>query len=161
MTGRFEGRQVFQSKVGEVFAWAAAQACREIHVWDASFADWPLSDEAVLQSLTLWARPGRQLHLLARDFGDLSRQHPRFVRWRRDFGHCVQARVTDPEVHIEAGPLLLAGTPDAWRSLRVFDPLHWRGVLSDTAADFRRERESFDALAQRSSESFASTTLGL
>jgi hypothetical protein len=159
----FSGRAEFQRLVGEMLAWAAEQGARELHAWDASFVDWPLSDAAVLASLSGWARQGRQLHLLALQYGDLQHRHPRFVRWRRDYGHCVTARAVEPELRLEAAPeaLLLVAGSQAQLSLRLFDRHLWRGELAVDAGDRLRALEWFDALAQRSSESFAPTTLGL
>lgn len=160
---KFAGRADFQRLLVECLAWAYHQDCRELHAWDADFNDWPLSDANVLSALTHWARQGRQLHLLAQQYDDVVRQHPRFVRWRRDFAHCVTARALEPELRLESPPealLLLAG-PAGAMSLRLFDRHHWRGELSLDVAERTRGLEWFDALAQRSSESFAPTTLGL
>jgi hypothetical protein len=52
---------------------------------------------------------------------------------------------------------LVAGTT----SVRVLDAALWRGVLSFEVADAQRTHEQFDAMAQRSGESFPATTLGL
>jgi len=160
---QFEGRADFLRLMSEALAWASEQGCREVHAWDASFVDWPLSEALVLESLTRWARNGRQLHLLALQYDDIVRRHPRFVRWRRDFAHCVTARAVDPEFRLEAAPesLLLAVGPESTVSLRLFDRHLWRGEVSLEAAQRQRSLEWFDALAQRSSDSFAPTTLGL
>ena len=157
------GRADFQRLLAESLAWAGAQGCRELHAWDASFIDWPLSDADVLAALKAWARPGRQLHLLALQYDDLARRHPLFVRWRRDYAHCVTARAVEPEVRLEAAPesLLLLSGGDMPLTLRLFDRNLWRGELSVDAAQRQRGLEWFDALAQRSCESFAPTTLGL
>jgi hypothetical protein len=159
----FAGRAQFQVLLIESLGWVAAQGCREFHAWDASFADWPLSDANVLTALTAWARHGRRLHLLALQYDDLARRHPRFVRWRRDYGHCVTARAVEPEVRLEAAPesLLVAVGSEVCVSLRLFDRHLWRGELSLDAEQRLRGLEWFDALAQRSSEAFAPTTLGL
>jgi hypothetical protein len=159
----FAGRAGFQRVLGDTLAWASAQGCRELHAWDASFVDWPLSDANVLAALTAWARPARQLHLLALQYDDVARRHPRFVRWRRDYAHCVTARAVEPEVRLEAAPqsLLLAVSADLKLTLRLFDRHLWRGELSLDAAEHQRGLEWFDALTQRSSDSFAPTTLGL
>ncbi|MGM9479798.1 hypothetical protein ACS5PN_01235 [Roseateles sp. NT4] len=159
----FAGRAEFLRLTMETLAWACEQGCREVHAWDASFVDWPLSEAAVLESLTHWARNGRQLHLLALQYDDIVRRHPRFVRWRRDFAHCVTARAIEPELRLEEAPeaLLLAVGPESSVSLRLFDRHLWRGEVSLDTAQRLRGLEWFDALAQRSSDSFAPTTLGL
>lgn len=159
----FEGRAAFQHLVQDALAWAAEQGCRELHAWDGSFADWPLSDAQVLASLATWARAGRQLHLLALQYDDVVRRHPRFVRWRRDYAHCVTARAVEPELRLDAAPesLLLAVGPAGTLTLRLFDRHLWRGECSLAPGDRLRGLEWFDAAAQRSSEAFAPTTLGL
>lgn len=159
----FEGRAEFQRLVVETLAWASEQGCRELHAWDASFVDWPLSEQRALDALAGWAGNGRQLHLLALQYDDVLRRHPRFVRWRRDYAHCVTARAVEPELRLEAAPesLLLAVGPTSSVSLRLFDRHLWRGGVSLDAAERLRGLEWFDALAQRSSDSFAPTTLGL
>ncbi|MBV8035158.1 hypothetical protein [Roseateles sp.] len=159
----FAGRADFENLLVETLAWASEQGCRELHAWDASFVDWPLSSTPALAALTTWARPGRQLHLLALQYDDVSRRHPRFVRWRRDYAHCVTARAVEPEVRLEAAPesLLLAAGAESAVTLRLFDRHLWRGEISLEAAQRQRCMEWFDALAQRSGDSFAPTTLGL
>ena len=159
----FAGRADFQRLLIESLAWANEQGCRELHAWDASFVDWPLSDATALAALTAWASNGRQLHLLALQYNDVVRRHPRFVRWRRDFAHCVTARAVEPEVRLEAAPesLLLAVGSESTLSLRLFDRHLWRGELSLDPTERLRGLEWFDVLAQRSSDSFAPTTLGL
>lgn len=159
----FAGRDEFQRLLVEVLVSAADQGLRELHAWDASFADWPLSDAEVLAALTAWAGPGRQFHLLALQYDDVARCHPRFVRWRRDYAHCVTARAVEPELRLEAAPesLLLAVGGGTSVCLRLFDRRLWRGELSLDTAERLRGLEWFDALAQRSSDSFAPTTLGL
>ena len=159
----FASRADFQRLLIESLAWAAEQGCRELHAWDATWLDWPLSDAAALAALTAWAKSGRQLHLLALQYDDVVRRHPRFVRWRRDYAHCVTARAVEPEVRLDAAPesLLLIKGMNTHVSLRLFDRHFWRGELSLDVAQHQRGLEWFDAVAQRSSDSFAPTTLGL
>ena len=159
----FAGRADFQRLIVEALSWASEAGLRELHAWDASFVDWPLSDAQALSALTAWAGPGRQLHLLALQYDDIARRHPRFVRWRRDFAHCVTARAVEPELRLESAPesLLLAVGVAGCLSLRLFDRHLWRGELSLDVAQRQRGLEWFDVVAQRSSDSFAPTTLGL
>lgn len=160
---RFAGRADWQQRLTEALTWGCSQGVRDWHAWDASFADWPLSDPDLLAVLTAWARPGRRLHLLAQQYDELVRRHPRFVRWRRDYAHCVVARAVDPDVRLEGAPecLLLGRSVDARLSLRLLDRHLWRGDVSLDAGECQRGLEWFDAVAQRSGESFAPTTLGL
>ncbi|RQO61992.1 hypothetical protein DBR47_05645 [Paucibacter sp. KBW04] len=163
--GVFEGRQAFAAALTQCLAWAGAEDCRDLRWVDASFVDWPLSEPALLAVLQAWAKPGRRLLLLAQQFEDLRRRHPRFVQWRARYGHCVQARAFDedwqPLGHGAPEALLWAKGREATLSLRLLDKQHWRGVLSLSQIDAVSLREQTDASLQRSYESFASTTLGL
>jgi hypothetical protein len=160
--GPFTGRAAFVTALKEAVVKATATSCREMFWLDANFVDWPLSDAEVLSALTTWARPPHCLHLLALDFEALRLSHPQFVRWRGTYGHCVRARAVDPEL---ASSLTSGGVVAALLapplSVRLFDAASGRGTLSLEPLDALRIRERFDALAQRSSESFAATTLGL
>jgi len=160
--GSFSGRPACVAALREAVLAATAQGCREMFWVDASFVEWPLSDAEVLAALTAWARPPHRLHLLALDFEALRLRHPRFVRWRGMYGHCVQARAVDPELasSFTSGDVAAALLAPPL-SLRLFDALSGRGVLSFEPMEALRTRERFDALAQRSCESFAATTLGL
>ena len=163
-TGFFNGRAACATALRECIVKATAKGCREMFWMDASFVDWPLSDAGVLQALMAWARPPRYLHLLALDFQALSLRHPRFVAWRATYGHCVQARAVDTELaamFTSGAPAALMLASPSPLSLRLFDTQSWRGAVSSDPLDALRARERFDAMAQRSSESFAATTLGL
>lgn len=163
-SGSFEGRQAFASAISQAIAWAAEQGCREMFWLDRSFADWPLSDAAVLEHLRQWAQPGRRLHLLAEQYDDVARRHPRFVQWRARYGHCVHARALDepglpPGTRHQA--LLIVKGAAGQLGLRLFDQGHWRGHISLDRAEVQALSEEFDASLQRSYESFGSRTLGL
>ncbi len=177
----FEGRSAFVAALRRSVLQACAEDWPNLYCLDASFVDWPWSEAEVLSALTQWARPTRCLHLLAEQYEDLRRRHPRFVQWRATWGHCVQAQAYGPEAMAAVGP----GGPAALffaRKGRAHQPgaqiaqsvvaeqalcvrLHeqrlWRGAVSQQGPDALRAAEYFDALAQRSAESFASTTLGL
>lgn len=160
--GLISGRPAYLAALRQSIVTACEQGSREMRWLDESFVDWPLSDPEVLAALTAWARRPRCLHLMAAQYEDLRLQHPRFVRWRTQFGHCVQAQAFEagtPMGGLAAALLAVGG--EATLSVRLFDPQSWRASVSSLAADGFRTRERFDALAQRSCESFAATTLGL
>jgi hypothetical protein len=162
-TGVFEGHGDYVDALRQAILAACAQDSRELFWLDASFVDWPLSEPAVLDALTMWVRSSRRLHLLALQYDDLCRRHPRFVQWRTRFSHCISARAYEPEAGgregLAAAMFNVGGESSV--SLRLFDVQQWRGACSLELADTLRTREWFDALTQRSSESFAATTLGL
>lgn len=161
--GAFSGRHEARAAMLEVLLGALAGEARLLQVWDVEPAQWPWSDAALLEVLARWARPGRRLQLLAPQYDELTRQHPRFVRWRRDYAHCVQARAVEEGFSLQGVPqaLLLARLPESCLTLRVFERRLWRGELSHESGEYRRGQEWFDAAAQHAGDSFAPTTLGL
>ena len=151
-------RGEFHDAVRAAFAEAAAKGWREIMVCDNDFADWPLNEPELIEHLVQWAVPHRKLSLLARGFDDLARRHSRWVAWRRTWSHVVECRANN---ELEAGqmPTLLLMPP--FLTLRLADTEHYRGSVSRSVADAVRAREQFDAVLQRSEESFPVTNLGL
>lgn len=136
---------------------ALEQGVRELWWSDVDFVDWPLNEPLLVDALAQWARPHRRLHLVAQHYDEMPRRHPRFVRWRRDFGHVVDAwcaEDVDPSQH---PCLLVAGDS----SIELLDHGHWRAKTSEDPADAQRARERLDAILQRSAPGFAATTLGL
>ena len=81
--GRFEGRQAFAQLVRDALACAAREGWREIILSDPGFADWPLGERAVAQSLQAWSAGGRRCVLLARRYDEVPRRHARFVTGAR------------------------------------------------------------------------------
>lgn len=137
---------------------AEAASPRELQLWSADFAEWPLDEPAVIEALTLWLRPaGRRLTLIARDFETTARRHPRLARWRRDWSHRIDA--WSPTVPLEAEPagLLLLGT----QVVQLLDAVHWRSTQGRDAQLARTWRERIDAALQRCEAAWPATTLGL
>lgn len=162
-TGILNSREEFLAALKTGLLQALTRGGRELCWLDKDFRDWPLSDPEVLAALKVWALPHRRLHMLAHDYEHLRRAHPRFVRWRQDYGHVVEAgSFTAEDMELAGGrklaALLLApGT----LCLRLLDGEQWRAVLSADRPDELLAREWFDAIQQRSSPSFSATTLGL
>lgn len=125
---------------------------------DRDFAVWPLDEPALLQALVAWLRlPGRRLRIVALDFDALARSHPRFARWRRDWGHRIEALcpvdgALPPGMRLlAAGPVVLQwlDAPD-WRLRQITDVVHVQS-LREQCADF----------LQRCEPAWPLTTLGL
>lgn len=153
-----DGRTAFQDAVREALEQAAQAGCRELIFVDRDFADWPLGEGAVIDALRRWAYPHRKLTMLAEHFDDVPRRHPRFVQWRVDYAHLVDCRAAHEDDARELPTLLAA--PGLF-VLRLFDPQRYRGRLDQEAAEWLRMRDRVDAIAQRSTESFPASTLGL
>jgi hypothetical protein len=137
---------------------AARVGCRELWLCDVDYADWPLGEREVIESLTRWAYGHRRLTLFAAGFETLSQRHPRWLEWRRRWSHVVECRALEETEPGRVPSLLLA---PGVATLRIFDTVHWRGSVSAAEADAIRCRETVDALMQRSVESFPATALGL
>ena len=125
---------------------------------DRDFAVWPLDEPQLLQSLADWMRlPGQRLRIVALDFDALARSHPRFARWRRDWGHRIEALcpadgALPPGLRLlAAGPVVLQwlDAPD-WRLRRITDVVQVQS-LREQCADF----------LQRCEPAWPATTLGL
>ena len=157
-----DSRSAFHDAVREAFAGLAASACNDVVICDTDFADWPLGEISVVDSLTKWVKPHRKLTVYAQDFEDVVRRHSRWVTWRRQFAHAVECRVVEP---LEQGrmPMLFTarGAQFACITVRLFDAARFRGTLSAEARDGVLAREQIDAISQRSAEGFPATTLGL
>lgn len=138
---------------------ATEQGARHITWVDADFAQWPLNDPGWLQLLTAWLRlPQRRLVLLAADFGAIPQQHPRFMAWRRDWTHAIEARQAPQELATGLPSVLL---DDRQLSVQLLDSVHWRGRAAQDARIAHLLREQIDAVLQRSEASFPVNTLGL
>ena len=151
-------RAEFTAAIRSSFAIAAHEGAAEIVLVDADFADWPLNERAVLESLSAWVDSRRSLLLFGDSFDELARRHSRFVEWRRQWAHAVRCR-NDPELEASQLPtlVLVAGVS----CVRLVDRSHHRGTVSNRQVDLAECRQAVDALLQRSVEAFPVTTLGL
>ena len=154
ITTRAEFHDALRNSLGEI----AATGCREIIMSDADFADWPLSEPAVIESLTRWAQKHRKLTLLAQTFDEIARRHGRWVEWRRQWSHVVECRAN---IELEAAQVPTVLLAPSLLVLRLVDPIRYRGSVSHEVADMVLCGEQIDAVLQRSEETFPVTTLGL
>lgn len=156
--GLITTRLEFIDGLRAAFAEAASAGTRELLMCDEDFADWPLNEPAIIDALTKWAMPHRKLFVLARHYDEIRRRHPRFVDWRRTWAHVMACRAA-PE--LESGEVPTLFLVPSVVCVRLFDRIHFRGSVSRDAGEFLRNRELFDAVSQRSEESFPASTLGL
>lgn len=148
----------FRDAIAQALAEAAAARCRELWWCDPDFTAWPLDEPTVVDRLTRWCGPQRRLTLLAADFTELARHHPRWVAWRRTWSHLVECR-TNIELDSERWPTLLWAP--GLLSVQLFDRVRCRGSLSRAPADAVWCREWVDAVSQRSEVAWPVTTLGI
>lgn len=151
-------RAEFLDAVRNAFALAEEHGAREIVLVDPNFADWPLNERTVVDSLSRWIDSTRLLVVVAHSFDELARRQLRFVEWRRQWAHVVQCR-NDPELEAEQIPTLMLVPGHA--CVRLLDRIRFRGTRSSRPVDLTECRETVDALLQRSVEAFPVTTLGL
>ena len=151
-------RSEFHEALRTAFDRVAAQGCREIWLCDPDFADWPLGEIAVVDSLTRWALAHRKLVVLAQHYDEIVRKHPRWVTWRRQWSHVVECRAIE---EVEPGAMPSMFLAPGVVTVRLFDPENYRASVSTAAADAVRAKEALDVVLQRSNEAFAATTLGL
>lgn len=151
-------RGEFREALRDGFAQAAAAGCRELLISDADFSDWPLGEISVVESLSRWAHAHRRLTMLAQNFDDLQRRHPRWVTWRRQWAHVVTCRSPDD---IDPGKMPCILLAPGLVTVRLFDAETYRASVSTEVADAVRARELLDALLQRSADAFPATTMGL
>ena len=151
-------RAEFLDAVRTALARAEEHGAREIVLVDPNFADWPLNERTVIDSLSRWIDSSRLLVVVAHSFEELARRQLRFVEWRRQWAHVVQCR-NDPDLEAEQIPTLLL--VPGLTCVRLLDRIRCRGTVSSRPVDLTEAREAVDALLQRSVEAFPVTTLGL
>ncbi|PPE68887.1 hypothetical protein IS481_11555 [Caldimonas thermodepolymerans] len=155
---RFESRSQFQDELRAAFELAATQGAREIWLCDVDYADWPLGERAVVDSLARWAHSHRRLRVLALHFDEIVRRHARWVNWRRDWAHIVECRSIEN--------LRPEQVPRAWlapglHGVRLLDDRLYRGVAENRAASMLRAAEALDELWHQGTDAFPVYTLGL
>lgn len=154
-----DSRDSFHQGLRWLLAQATLHTTRTLWLVDRDFADWPLGETGFLDPLARWLRlPQRRIVLLAAGFDSVSRRHPRFMAWRRDWSHAVAPFVAPEDI---AGrlPTLMFG--DSGLVLHLFDALHWRGRAGRDDQAAEGWQHEIDAVLQRSEAGFPVQTLGL
>ena len=156
-TGRFDGRETFRRLVRDALAAAAREGWREIILADADFADWPLGERGVAESLQAWSRTGRRCTLLARSYDHAIRHHARFVQWRVAWSHIITA-VACPSADVLDMPSAIWSP--AW-VLERRDPDRSAGYSGYEAERRVLLREQLQEWLLKSTPAFPASTLGL
>lgn len=154
---RFEGPTQFSALIRLAFAAAAEQGWRDMIICDNTFEDWPLGERAVIQSLNDWAKSGRSMTMLAKNYNEVVRRHARFVSWRRTWSHIVDCRANTA---ITASEMPSALWSPLWVLQRVDQA---RSIGFSGAQAIRRTalKERLNECLKLSSAAFPATTLGL
>jgi hypothetical protein len=155
---KINSRAAFAEAVQWGVATAVERGARRLWFTDPHFADWPLDDVTLLDTLTGWLRlPQRRLVLLAEGYDEVVRLKPRFVAWRRHWAHALEAWAPQdlpadlPTWLLDDGPVCVA----------LADRVHWRGRCALDPSQAQRRRQEIDAVLQRSEPAFPVNQLGL
>lgn len=156
-TGRFEGREAFAQLIRTALARAAQEGWREIILSDATYADWPLGERAVAESLQAWSASGRRLIMLATGFDEVIRRHARFVSWRKTWGHIIDCRLCKGAHAVDFPSAIWA---QDWLMHRL-DVQRSHGVSGLDRMRVIQLKELLDEKIRNSTAGFPSSTLGL
>lgn len=156
-SGRFVGREAFVRQLRDSLQGAAREGWSQLILCDAGFEDWPLNEKAVVESLQAWARSGRMLTIVAAQYDGVVRQHPRFVNWRRTWGHIVESRICR---QIDAVNFPTVLWSPHWAVQRL-DPVRGSGIAGAEPERIVQIREMLQELLKISTPGFPATTLGL
>lgn len=152
------GRLDFHREIVRAFEHAADRGCPEIWLCDVDFADWPLGERALVEALTRWAYAHRRLTLLACHFDEVPRRHPRWVAWRRNWGHVVDCLAL-PEMKPSQMPCFWFAP--RLQAVRLVDPIRCRGFIDTAPADLLVLQDQVRELASQGVPAFPVTLLGL
>lgn len=155
--GRFVGREAFEQLIRAALARAAQEGWQEIILSDATFADWPLRERAVVESLQAWSASGRRLMMLATGYDDVIRNHARFVSWRKTWDHIIECRLCRG---VNADDFPSAIWSRAWFMQRL-DAQRSHGVSGDERARGMQLKELLDEKIRNSTLGFPASVLGL
>jgi hypothetical protein len=156
-SGRFSGPTAFAQLVRDALDHAARDGWKEIILSDATFEDWPLRERSVVESLQAWSASGRHLIMLATRFDEVIRHHPRFVSWRKTWGHIIDCRVCRVAAPTDFPSALWSRE---WFLHRI-DPQRSTGVCGTERERSAALREVVDEKIRNSSPGFPISTLGL
>lgn len=156
-SGRFVGREAFAQQLRDALQAAAREGWAQLILCDAGFEDWPLNEKSVVDSLQAWSRSGRSLTIVAAQYDGVVRQHPRFVNWRRTWGHIVDSRICR---QIDAVNFPTVLWSPHWAVQRL-DPVRGSGIAGAQPERLLQIREMLQELLKASAPGFPATTLGL
>ena len=158
-TLNIDSRQGFHEALHWTLRAADAREARTLCWVDPDFADWPLDDADLLDTLTGWLRrPQRRLVMLASSYDGMVRNHARFSAWRPAWSHAIEPRSPAKEVAIELPTVMFDDGPV---SLQLHDRVHWRGRAAIDPVQAHAIREATDVALQRSELAWPVRPLGL
>jgi len=155
--GVFAGCNEFKQLIRVAIEAAADLGWQEMIWFDLSFEDWPLGERSVQASLQAWSKTGRKLTLVAKRFDTVQAKHHRFVQWRKQWSHIIEARAVGSASEEEFPSALWSPT---W-VLQRLQPTWSHGITSVEPVRRLEVREMMRHWIAKSSPSFPANTLGL
>lgn len=153
-----DGRAALRSALQTWLDEAAHRRARELWWCDGDLSLWPVGEQAWIEALGRWVGPGRRLTVLLADDAPLQRQHPRWVTWRRTWGHLVELWVVEPELAADLrGWALCPGCG----GVEILEPAIGRARWVRDAAMLRTALQQLQAWKERARPGVAAHPLGL
>ena len=156
--GSFQGEVGMAKALERCIVYACEQGSRTLCFCDVGFAQWPLSNDRVIDAMTGWARSvsnQRRLTVMAATYGLIEREHNVWMRWRRTWGHRVQCLVVASE--FDANLPCVFWSDGLMLSVQNRDTCV--GGVSQDRKDLVAMRLRLDELVRCCAEGFPATTL--
>lgn len=157
---RFTNQQEFV----EMYCLCMIEACEseanQLILCDTNFANWPLSNQEVLNAMQKWAAALSNLRImdvLCLTYDILAKEHDAWVRWRRQWEHRVRCGSVDAVLE-ESIPSIF------WSEhcvLVLNQPELFQGFVSNDRQRVVRWRAQLDTFLRNSQPAFPVTVLGL
>jgi hypothetical protein len=152
---RFDTRAEFQRQLRAVLERAQAS----LDMFDPDFALFPLGDPDVDARLRRYMAGGGRLRLAMHGSAHVERHYPRFLRLLREYGHCIECRVTNRGIRQLTDSFCIA---DGLHLVRRFHSDHLRGEAAfDAPQETEVPRERFLAIWAESQPGLQPTVTGL
>lgn len=155
--GAFIGRETFRQHIRDGLAAAAHAGWPEIILGDANFDDWPLGEGGVIADLNTWAMRGQRLVMLACNYDNVARLHPRFGDWRRRWSHKIECLALETSDALELPSILWS---PSW-ALRRHDRQRSSGHCGSEPERIEGLREWLANCLGRAAPAFPADALGL
>ena len=159
LSGRFDGWLSFQDHLAAGMAIAATEPT-DLYFCDLDFVHWPLGATSTLDAFHRWVMAGSaaRCHLLAVNFDEMPRHHPRWLAWRQSWAHRVKCWLIPEDAAQGMLPTFVLKDKLA---IRIMDQRSGAGIWSRDPVTIRAWLSEIDVISQRSHEAMPATTLGL
>lgn len=157
---KFTGKSDFPRLLCESLIEACEQGANQLILCDSNFANWPLSDDVVIEALNVWANSHsnrRVMDFVASTYGDLVEQHDPWVLWRRRWSHRVRCWETNEEQMISAPCIFWS----EYCVLVVNQLEKSDGFVSREKMRIAQVRSQLNEILRNADAAFPATTLGL